>query len=911
LKILLPVIIAIYCSLSAVYSQELKNPLALDNEWPGYSIGDPYVLKHRGVFYLYCSTKDSETGIKCWSSRDLVDWSYEGLCATDPITKGAYAPEVIYWNGVFYMYTSPAGNGHYVLSAPSPTGPFEIITSNLGKTIDGSVYIDDEGQLYFYHASSQGILGCPMPSPSSIGASQNLGTQMNKGWTEGPCVFKRNDVFYLVYTGNHVISRGYRIDYASNTSGPIDSYEPAVLQNPILLDALGLHTGLGHGSVFIGPDLDSYYLTYHNLVSGIGPFRRLNFDRIAWNGKKMTLLGPTTFFQENPAMPHAYDFFDRAEPGSGWTFPNGGNWYIHEMDFLVQDSAVPGSEQSFLAVMDSATGEDYSAEFNFRGEYLEGEPGKIGAVFGYSDISNYGTVLLNSGSNQLEIGWTSEGVSVSTRMVDLPEGFNPEVWHTLRIEKYVDRYRFFIDGMLKDSLSGGPGAGRLGYLTSNCRGNFGFIAFSNLVNGSGTFDVYKPVPGKIAAIQYRTGGEGTGFHREYPDNAPSQVLRVDEVDLVPSSLGGYAVASLETGDWFSYHINVELDRKYNLEVYYASEAENNRVRFLLNGSPLPGSFELPDTGGGTIWRSAVFKDLELPKGFHTLTMEVLEGSFHFYSMQFFMANNVPFEERISFDGSFGPGWKYTDGNWVIQDKKAVIDGFGKRTYGSDGWRDYTVEVDLKFTRSMNAGLIFRVQNPALGGAGNDPALGTDYLQGYFVGFNFGSVVLGKHNYGWQMLTSTSGSYATNTWYHLRVLAEGPRIRVFVDDMTQSVIDYTDSLQLVTGMAGLRSFNTGVEFDNFHVTSDMLTGLNDRIDGQELNGRINLYPNPSEDFVMLEFTGDQDYSITLFDMRGTMLISDNSNGKQITKISLGDLHPGIYLVQVTSRNGKYFQKLVVQ
>jgi hypothetical protein len=130
-------------------------------------------------------------------------------------------------------------------------------------------------------------------------------------------------------------------------------------------------------------------------------------------------------------------------------------------------------------------------------------------------------------------------------------------------------------------------------------------------------------------------------------------------------------------------------------------------------------------------------------------------------------------------------------------------------------------------------------------------------------------------------------------------------------MTQSVIDYTDSLQLVTGMVGLRSFNTGVEFDNLHITSDMLTGLNDRKDGQELNGRINLYPNPSADFVMLEFTGGTEYSITLFDMRGTILISDHSSGKQITKISLGDLHPGMYLVQVTSRNGKCFQKLVVQ
>ena len=180
-------------------SQDLDNPLILEDEWPGYAIGDPYVLKHRGVFYLYCSTKNSETGIKCWSSRDLINWSYQGLCSTDAITKGAYAPEVFYWNGTFYMYTSPEGNGHYVLSGTSPTGPFEVITSNLGKSIDGSVFIDDDGSWYFYHASPSGIKGCSMSGPTSIGPSIELKAQMNQSWTEGPCVFKRNGKYYIIF----------------------------------------------------------------------------------------------------------------------------------------------------------------------------------------------------------------------------------------------------------------------------------------------------------------------------------------------------------------------------------------------------------------------------------------------------------------------------------------------------------------------------------------------------------------------------------------------------------------------------------------------------------------------------------------------------------------------------------------
>ncbi|MGE7057459.1 glycoside hydrolase, partial [Paenibacillus glucanolyticus] len=54
------------------------NPMKLDQEWEDYGIGDPYVLRFNGRYYLYCSTKDWRVGIKAWSSEDLVSWQYEG-----------------------------------------------------------------------------------------------------------------------------------------------------------------------------------------------------------------------------------------------------------------------------------------------------------------------------------------------------------------------------------------------------------------------------------------------------------------------------------------------------------------------------------------------------------------------------------------------------------------------------------------------------------------------------------------------------------------------------------------------------------------------------------------------------------------------------------------------------------------
>ena len=44
-----------------------------ENAWQGYGFGDPFVMRHNGVYYLYVSTKDGEVGVKCWSSYDLVN----------------------------------------------------------------------------------------------------------------------------------------------------------------------------------------------------------------------------------------------------------------------------------------------------------------------------------------------------------------------------------------------------------------------------------------------------------------------------------------------------------------------------------------------------------------------------------------------------------------------------------------------------------------------------------------------------------------------------------------------------------------------------------------------------------------------------------------------------------------------
>ena len=118
-------------------------------------------MRYNGKYYLYPSTSDPCDGIKVFESEDLIHWTYKGLAVaeTEATSHGAYAPEVIYYNGWFYMCQSRGGKGHYIYRSESPTEGFKLFSKsdngdpgdidygNLGMGIDGSFYVSDEGKL--------------------------------------------------------------------------------------------------------------------------------------------------------------------------------------------------------------------------------------------------------------------------------------------------------------------------------------------------------------------------------------------------------------------------------------------------------------------------------------------------------------------------------------------------------------------------------------------------------------------------------------------------------------------------------------------------------------------------------------------------------------------------------------------
>ena len=44
------------------------------NQWEDYGIGDPFIYRFDGIYYLVCSTKAGNYGVKGWKSTDLLNW---------------------------------------------------------------------------------------------------------------------------------------------------------------------------------------------------------------------------------------------------------------------------------------------------------------------------------------------------------------------------------------------------------------------------------------------------------------------------------------------------------------------------------------------------------------------------------------------------------------------------------------------------------------------------------------------------------------------------------------------------------------------------------------------------------------------------------------------------------------------
>lgn len=476
------------------------NPIGVDRDY-----ADPFVLRFNGRYYLYCTTPD----VQCWTSTDLLRWSDAGPTISDDQFPGLvpFAPEVFYADGWFYMLTSPHGRGHYILRASSPTGPFEIITGNVGRTIDGHVFIDDDGRRYFYWAGWEGIWACEMTSETEFGEAVLTGAHMN-GWTEGPFVAKRDGRYYMTLTGNHFLSTGYRVNVAVSDH-PITGYVDDV-RNPVLLSTSGPAVGLGHSSSVRGPDLVSTYLAYHS----IRPDRRrdLNLDRQVWSGRSLSALGPS----RRALVPAPPDVESRwPEAASDW---EGVQPAAGDADW----GLLPAGRARWATPVSA---DSFTLELN-----LAPEAGVRVDVRLAADRDEVALLSLDAATSVVRVGGHD---------VPLPPGFTPDAPHLMRLEMSGNELSVFLDGRRQHTGTWIAGEWRFVVeATGNCR--IGHCALTHTTPSAADRDAVVPVPGRFWAAS------ATG---DVPVRAASENGRGDALLLGDGETAALAVLPSEAGSY--------------------------------------------------------------------------------------------------------------------------------------------------------------------------------------------------------------------------------------------------------------------------------------------------------------------------------------------------------------------------
>lgn len=264
-----------------INSPGAKNPIV-----PGW-FADPTIKKFGDVYYIYATTDNEMLGSgvpTVWYSKDFQNWynyTMEIPSFTHIKLKNFWAPDIVLGDdGKYYLYfgNCQSGCNIYGYVSDTPTGPWTklkeddspIIPNGYPRegfpSLDAQFFKDDDGKIYAYwgtwvHYNSGYAVGqLNGQTMSAMFDSKNLPLAQTPSPFEAAYMMKRNDKYFLMYSGASCHNETYNVRYSYSNSpyGPFTSGQ----NNPILSTNPDktVH-GPGHHSVL--KNKDDYYIVYH------------------------------------------------------------------------------------------------------------------------------------------------------------------------------------------------------------------------------------------------------------------------------------------------------------------------------------------------------------------------------------------------------------------------------------------------------------------------------------------------------------------------------------------------------------------------------------------------------------------------------------------------------------------------
>ncbi len=269
---------------------------------------DPAPMVYNGKLYLYTSHDEDEStwftmnDWRLYTTEDMVNWTDHGaVLSYKNFSWGkmnAWAPQCIERDGKFYMYVPITDrnnkNGIGVAVSDSPYGPFidplgKPLISNSNADIDPTVFVDDDGQAYlmwgnpvcYYVKLNEDMISLAGEIDQFPNMIEAFGKREGKEdprrpttYEEGPWLYKRNDLYYLLFAAGPLPEH---IGYSTSTSPTGHWIYQGVLM-PTEGRSFTNHPGIVD---FKGKT----YLFYHNgaLPGGGGFTRSVCVDEVKFN----------------------------------------------------------------------------------------------------------------------------------------------------------------------------------------------------------------------------------------------------------------------------------------------------------------------------------------------------------------------------------------------------------------------------------------------------------------------------------------------------------------------------------------------------------------------------------------------------------------------------------------------------
>ena len=866
--------------------------------------GDPYFLRYNGKYYLYVSNNSWTCSYRCWESVDLIHYTYlgeykllkaDGSVPSDDDDKNqeydmecAYAPEVHFWNGKFYMYTSPGGNGHYVLESTTglPYGDYKAISnSTFSDKIDGTVFIDDDETKWFLRNNGTGYTALGN-NQSWVGAvkmssmtklSSSSVTNISKvgitgGQVEGPFLFKRDGIYYLLGTGEYAETPAYRLNYAYNTTGNLLTQADwqMEMEPTLAINTEGKYDSYGHGAVTVGPNLDSYWLAYH-MTRSSNDRRIMAINRLDISGTRLSMLGQDA---ENlvPEEPDFYiSYFDAlagdrigvTERRAGYRSYTDARTNSGEGLHEVNGQLLSGYSKDNLI----KTGSRFTAEYSFKNVATDGT---FKCLFGGGYVTINGTTVeLYKGSTKL---------ASANMLVNGESGWDWSAYHDIIVSYEEGRITVTIDGCTKiDKAVTGLGNGAIGYEGATTA-QIGGAVFSNQAFGSSDRECAKSVEGNFYASNYYVAKDGekassiansSVYKVQTSDSTEDVATYTSTYDSVDHTYHIYKDATalkLAQGDRAVYKIDVAKTGWYSLESLFSTDSDGSIIKIQVDDKN-PTCYRLrKNYYSSTITDSTYYNELQyqkraigniyLSKGLHTLTVKAVQGDYTAieYELNYVHNTAINYSKKLNklysgntyfsalLDKHTLPLWTGAIG--YISKWSIVTDGGTKVHYtpasekyedmkdslfnsdvtvpyrslmrvGDGEYTDYSVQVDIKtnaVSGSNNAGIILRLTQPS---AHSIQSYGGG--KGYYVCLEHGGVSIIRMDYNERKVAHYNVSLDANTYYTLRAKCVDNTIAVYLND--EQIMSYTDPYVFACGAPALYSNESQTYYKNLVVTGE--------------------------------------------------------------------------------------------